>query len=60
MLSAGSVVAEGRGSEVLDPTLIRAHFGAEVRIFDDGFGGTVVVPVRSQDDINASNPRPTK
>jgi len=60
LLSAGSVVAEGRGSEVLDPTLIRAHFGAEVRIFDDGFGGTVVVPVRSQDDINASNPRPTK
>lgn len=60
MLSGGVVVAEGRGRDVLDPELIRTHFGAGVRIFDDGFGGIVVVPVRSQDDINASNPRPTK
>ena len=60
LLSAGSVVAEGRGREVLDPELIRAHFGAEVRIFDDEFGGIVVVPVRAQEDRNASNPKPTK
>ena len=60
MLSGGSVVAEGRGRDVLDPGLIRSHFGAEVRIFDDEFGGIVVVPVRSQEDMNASNPRPTK
>jgi len=56
MLSGGEVVAEGRGRDVLDPSLIRAHFGADVQIFDDGFGGIVVVPVRSQEEINDSTP----
>lgn len=54
LLSGGRVVAQGRGREVLNTGLIRAHFGADVRIFEDGFGGIVVVPVRSQ-EINASN-----
>jgi iron complex transport system ATP-binding protein len=55
MLSGGAVVAEGRGRHVLEPGLIRAHFGADVRIFDDGLGGIVVVPVRSQEEISQSN-----
>lgn len=59
LLSGGTVVAQGRGRGVLNTELIRAHFGADVRIFDDGFGGIVVVPVRSQ-EINASNARPTR
>lgn len=59
MLAGGVVVAEGRGRGVLNPELIRAHFGADVRIFDDGFGGIVVVPIRSQDS-NASNAKPTE
>jgi iron complex transport system ATP-binding protein len=54
LLSGGTVVAQGRGRGVLNTELIRAHFGADVRIFDDGFGGIVVVPVRSQ-EINKSN-----
>jgi iron complex transport system ATP-binding protein len=59
MLAGGVVVAEGRGRGVLNPELIRAHFGADVRIFDDGFGGIVVVPIRSQES-NASNAKPTE
>ncbi|MEN8234027.1 MAG: ABC transporter ATP-binding protein [Actinomycetota bacterium] len=47
MLSGGSIVAEGGAREVLDPDLIRTHYGAEVRVLDDGSGGIVVVPVRS-------------
>jgi iron complex transport system ATP-binding protein len=59
MLSQGLVVAEGRGRGVLNPELIYAHFGADVRIFDDGLGGIVVVPIRSQES-NESNANPTK
>jgi iron complex transport system ATP-binding protein len=47
MLSAGRVVAQGRGRDVLNPAMIRAHYGADVRILDDGVGGIVVVPLRS-------------
>jgi len=54
MLSEGSVVAEGDGRTVLDPALIRRHYGADVRILDDGSGGIVVVPVRSQERISES------
>jgi iron complex transport system ATP-binding protein len=60
LLAGGRVVAEGSAARVLEPTLIRQHYGATVRILDDGAGGIVVVPVRSQDDINASNARPTR
>lgn len=59
MLAGGVVVAEGRGRGVLNPELIRAHFGADVRVFDDGFAGIVVVPIRSQES-NASNANPTE
>ena len=59
MLARGQVVAQGRGEEVLNPELIRTHYGAEVRILDDGGGGIIVVPVRSQQETNASSPNPT-
>ncbi|MEN8112816.1 MAG: ABC transporter ATP-binding protein [Actinomycetota bacterium] len=48
MLSRGSIVAEGKGREVLDPDLIRRHYGADVRILDDGSGGIAVIPVRGE------------
>ena len=59
MLARGQVVAQGRGGEVLDPELIRTHYGAKVRILDDGAGGIIVVPVRSQEGVYVSNPNPT-
>jgi iron complex transport system ATP-binding protein len=54
MLSDGEVVAEGDALEVLDPARIRRHYGADVRILDDGSGGMVVVPVRSQERMSDS------
>ena len=54
MLAEGAVVAEGDGRAVLDPTLIRAHYSADVKILDDGLGGIVVVPLRSQDPTSES------
>ncbi len=60
LLASGEVAAEGLAGDVLDPTLIRRHYGANVRILDDGAGGIVVVPVRSQDEIIDSNNEPTR
>ena len=37
---------------------IRTHYGADVRTLDDGAGGIIVVPVRSQNGINGSNTQP--
>ncbi len=54
MLAGGEVVASGGAADVLDPTLIRKHYGAEVRVIDDGAGGIVIVPVRSQERISDS------
>lgn len=54
MLAAGQVVAEGDGRAVLDPALIRTHYSANVKILDDGAGGIVVVPMRSQEPMNDS------
>jgi iron complex transport system ATP-binding protein len=54
MLAEGAVVAEGDGRSVLDPVLIRTHYSADVKILDDGSGGIVVVPLRSQDPMNDS------
>lgn len=45
LLDRGSVAAEGVPRDVLRPDIVRQHFGAEVRIFDEG-EGVVVVPVR--------------
>ena len=54
MLAEGEVVAEGDGRAVLDPALIRAHYSANVKILDDGSGGIVVVPLRSQEPTSDS------
>jgi len=54
MLARGVVVAEGDGRTVLDPELIRSHYSANVKILDDGAGGIVVVPLRSQEPMSDS------
>ena len=46
LLSRGVVVTDGDPRDVLDAPLISQHYGATIRILDDGLGGVVVVPVR--------------
>ena len=46
LVSGGRAVAEGPAAEVLTEDLIGEHYGAEVRVLDDGGGGIVVVPSR--------------
>lgn len=46
MVAGGRVVAEGTARSVLTEPTIRAHYGAQVRILDDGAGGIVVIPTR--------------
>jgi iron complex transport system ATP-binding protein len=46
LLSQGTLIVDGPPREVLDEPLIKRHYGATVRILDDGAGGVVVVPVR--------------
>lgn len=53
MISQGSVVAEGPPRSVLTEPIIRTHYGATVRVLDDGDGGVVVIPVRD----SPRNPR---
>jgi iron complex transport system ATP-binding protein len=50
LLSAGRLVAEGTRAEVLAPHVIAEHYGAAVRVIDDGDLGWAVVPL--------SEPRP--
>jgi iron complex transport system ATP-binding protein len=45
LLSAGRVVAEGTRDEVLSTHVIAEHYGAAVRIVDDGELGWAVVPI---------------
>jgi cobalamin transport system ATP-binding protein len=45
LLSAGRLVAEGTRAEVLVPHLIAEHYGATVRVIDDGDLGWAVVPL---------------
>ena len=45
LLSEGRVVADGSADEVLDPAVLRTHYGAEVTLVD-GPAGPIVVPVR--------------
>lgn len=47
LLSGGRIVAEGTARAVLTESRIREHYGAVVRVLDDGFGGLVVLPVRA-------------
>jgi iron complex transport system ATP-binding protein len=46
LLSDRQVAADGPPREVLSASLISHHYGATVRILDDGSGGVVVAPVR--------------
>ncbi len=49
LVSGGRVVAEGSASSVLTVRTIRQHYGADVRVMDDGSGGIVVIPVRDSE-----------
>ncbi len=45
LLSEGRVVADGEAGAVLDPAVLREHYGADVTLVD-GPTGPIVVPVR--------------
>ncbi|MFP5332256.1 MAG: ABC transporter ATP-binding protein [Acidimicrobiia bacterium] len=47
MMAGGGVVAEGAPVTVLTESAIAAHYGATVRVLDDGDGRVVVIPSRS-------------
>jgi iron complex transport system ATP-binding protein len=49
LISAGLVVAEGPPSEVLTEDILKAHYGAGLRVLDD-VDGPIVVPVRSSSE----------
>jgi iron complex transport system ATP-binding protein len=44
LLAAGRVIAEGTAREVLRERVLARHYGAELRIIEDGSGGIVVLP----------------
>jgi iron complex transport system ATP-binding protein len=52
-LDGGRVVAEGPPAEVLVRELIRAHYGADVRVVAEPGVGLVVVPMRSASRVPA-------
>ena len=45
LLGEGRVMADGKPSEVLTEELLRAHYGAGIRVVDNGEGPTVI-PIR--------------
>lgn len=47
LLNGGRAVAFGAPRDVLTAELIRTHFGASVRIEDNGNGGVIVIPIRT-------------
>jgi iron complex transport system ATP-binding protein len=49
LLSGGHLVAEGTRGEVLRPHVIAEHYGARVRVIDDGTLGWAVVPLGGPD-----------
>jgi iron complex transport system ATP-binding protein len=55
MMAGGSVMADGRPVTVLTESSIRMHYGATVRILDDGDGRVVVIP--SRDGLGAGENR---
>ena len=56
MMAGGSVVAEGRPVTVLTESSIRAHYGATVRVLDDGDGRVVVIPSREEYEATELDP----
>ncbi len=53
LVSGGQIVAEGTARTVLTESSIKAHYGATVRVLEDGSGRVVVIPIRdsSQADV---------
>jgi iron complex transport system ATP-binding protein len=49
LLDAGTVTAQGTAAEVLTPEHLSRHYGANVRIVDDG-GRPAVIPIREARD----------
>lgn len=47
LLDGGRTVASGSARDVLTEVLITRHYGASVRVVDDGHGGVIVVPTRT-------------
>jgi len=54
MVAGGAVVSEGHAVAVLTESTIREHYGASVKVLDDGEGGVFVIPVR--DSLQESLP----
>ena len=52
LLSGGKLVADGRAVDVLTPESIRTHYGAAVRVVDDGSGGVVIIPMREDRSVD--------
>ncbi|MEX1005424.1 MAG: ABC transporter ATP-binding protein [Acidimicrobiia bacterium] len=52
MVSGGRVVSEGTPVSVLTESTIRLHYGATVRVLDDGDGRVVVIPSRSMEEAS--------
>ena len=52
LLSGGKLVADGRAVDVLTPESIRTHYGAAVRVVDDGTGGVVIIPMREDRSVD--------
>jgi len=46
LFSGGRAVAEGTAPVVLTESRIREHYGASVRVLEDGVGGIIVIPPR--------------
>lgn len=46
LLSAGRAVADGPAGAVLTESIIGEHYGATVKVLEDGRGGIVVIPTR--------------
>jgi iron complex transport system ATP-binding protein len=47
LMDGGREVARGAPQDVLTPELVSRHYGASVRIVEDGEGGIAVIPLRS-------------
>jgi iron complex transport system ATP-binding protein len=57
LMNGGAMAAEGSPREVLTNATIGEHYGATVRVIEDGDGGVIVIPVRPQGDAaTASGP----
>jgi iron complex transport system ATP-binding protein len=46
LLADGRIIADGTAGEVLTEATLACHFGAELRVIDDGAGGLAVLPRR--------------